>query len=315
MLFAQAGHVEAWHWVAFGLFVAALLVLDLAVFNRRSREPTFRSSAIATAVWCSIALAFNLLLAIWRGGEIGLLFLTGYLVEWSLSMDNVFVFAVIFRFFGVPLKYQYRALFWGIIGAIMLRLGFILVGTALLARFEWILAILGLVLIYTGIKLAFESAEDFDPGQNRLMRLAKRFFPVTVEDHGQQFFAIENGRHAITPLFLVLLVIASTDLVFAVDSVPAIFGITDDPFTIATSNIFAVLGLRALYFLLAAVMGMFRYLNYGLSAVLIFVGAKMVVAFLLERQIPPLASLAVIVALLAISIIASLVADRRHPPE
>ncbi len=293
-----------------------------------------RESARWTVVWCMVALAFNALTWYWRGSDIAIQFLTGYLVEWSLSMDNVFVFAVIFRFFGVPLKHQYRVLYWGIIGAILLRVAFIAVGAAVLNQFDWILWLLGALLIYTGIKLAFQSADEFDPSQNRLMRLAKRFFPVAQQDHGQRFVVTENGRRAITPLFLVLLVIASTDVVFAVDSVPAIFGITKDPFTICTSNIFAVLGLRALYFLLAAVMNLFRYLNYGLSAVLVFVGAKMVAQYWLadfflgplpanatpeqigeHHLIGHVTSLLVILSLLGLSIIASIVAQRRWPNE
>jgi TerC family integral membrane protein len=191
-------------------------------------------------------------------------------------MDNVFVFAVIFSFFKVPLKYQYRVLFWGILGAVVMRLSFILLGAALIERFAWIMPIFGVFLIYTGIKLALSDESEVDPDKNLLMRLARRLFPVAREDHGDRFFVVENGRRAITPLFLVLLVVESTDVLFAVDSVPAIFVITRDEFTVFTSNIFAILGLRALYFLLAGVMDLFRYLNYGLSAVLIFVGLKVV---------------------------------------
>jgi tellurite resistance protein TerC len=248
----------------------------------------------------------------WRGGNFAVLFLTGYLVEWSLSMDNVFVFAVIFSFFGVPLKYQYRVLFWGILGAIVMRLTFILIGSAVLERFEWVIPIFGAFLIYTGIKLGLHRETEVNPERNILMRIARRLFPVARENHGQKFFAVEQGRFCITPLFLVLLVVESTDVLFAVDSVPAIFGITRDAFTVFTSNIFAILGLRALYFLLAGVMNMFRYLSYGLAAVLVFVGFKMVGEFLLERHLLPGASLAIIVALLVVSIIASLVAERRE---
>jgi tellurite resistance protein TerC len=306
-----AGGPNIWHWLAFGLFVFVLLVLDLGVFHRHSHEPTLREAAVWTVIWCSIALAFNVLVWWWRGPQIALEFLTGYLVEWSLSMDNVFVFAVIFSFFGVPLKYQYRVLFWGIVGAIAMRLTFILAGTALLHRFEWILWIFGAFLIYTGVKLSLRGESDVNPEKNLLMRLSRRIFPLAKGDHGEHFFVIENGRWAITPLFIVLLVLESTDVLFAVDSVPAIFGVTKDPFTVFTSNIFAILGLRALYFLLAGVIDLFRYLNYGLSAVLIFVGLKMVAEFWLEVHLPPVASLATILSLLAISIVASIVASRR----
>jgi len=306
-----------WHWGAFGVFVAVLLISDLFVFHRDTREPTLRESAIWTLIWCSIAMAFNAFIWKWRGPEAGIQFLTGYLIEWSLSMDNVFVFAVIFSFFRVPLKYQYRVLFWGIMGAIIMRLTFILLGTALLASFDWMLWIFGIFLIYTGVKLATHDETQVDPDKNILMRLAVRLFPVARGDHGQAFFVIEDGRRAITPLFLVLLVVESTDVLFAVDSVPAIFGVTKDPFIVFTSNIFAILGLRALYFLLAGVMDLFRYLNYGLAAVLIFVGLKMVVDYwahgIMERiPHPHVASLIVIVVLLGTSIVASIVAKRRE---
>ncbi len=309
---AAPGQPTVWHWLAFGLLVIVLLVLDLYVFHRDSRDPTLRESAVWTVVWCAIALAFNALTWAWRGGDVGLQFMTGYLVEWMLSMDNVFVFAVIFNYFAVPLKYQYRVLFWGIIGAIAMRLTFILAGAALLQRFDWLLAIFGAFLIYTGVKLALGSDSNVDPANNRLMRLAKRFFPVSRQNHGQRFFAVEDGRRTITPLFLVLLVVESTDVLFAVDSVPAIFGVTQDPFTVFTSNIFAILGLRALYFLLAGVMDLFRYLNYGLAAVLVFVGIKMVAEFWLGAPwFHPAVSLLVILALLRTSIVASLAARRR----
>lgn len=304
-----------WHWLAFGLLVIVLLVLDLFVFHRESHEPTLRESAVWTVVWCAVALAFNILIWVWRGPNVGIEFLTGYLVEWSLSMDNVFVFAVIFNFFAVPLKYQYRVLFWGILGAIIMRLTFILLGTALLHQFEWVLWIFGAFLIYTGIKLAMHSDSDVNPEKNLLMRAARRVFPVSTEEQGNRFFVRENDRLCITPLFLVLLVVESTDVLFAVDSVPAIFGVTKDPFTVFTSNIFAILGLRALYFLLAGVMDLFRYLNYGLAAVLVFVGLKMVLEFWLGRQlVSPPVSLVIILSLLGISIAASLVAKRREPP-
>jgi tellurite resistance protein TerC len=323
-LAAAAGEPTPWHWLAFSIFVIVLLAGDLVVFHRHAREPTLAESARWTIIWCAIALAFNGLIWAWRGSEIALLFLTGYLVEWSLSMDNVFVFAVIFAFFRVQRKYQYRVLFWGILGAILLRLTFILLGAALLEKFAWIMPIFGLFLIYTGIKLALHSDSEINPEKNILMRIARRLFPVASGDHGEHFFVVENGRRAITPLFLVLLVVESTDVLFAVDSVPAIFAITRDEFTVFTSNIFAILGLRALYFLLAGVMDLFRYLNYGLSAVLAFVGLKVVAEYWLapylgaegesvdHHLVPPWVSLLVIVALLGISIAASIVAKRRE---
>jgi tellurite resistance protein TerC len=304
--------VQLWHWLAFGAFVVVVLVLDLFVFHRDSHEPTLRESALWTVIWCSLALAFNGLVWWWRGSEIAIQFLTGYLVEWSLSMDNVFVFAVVFSFFGVPLKYQYRVLFWGILGAVLMRLMFIVLGAALIERFDFVMPIFGAFLIYTAFKLATHGDSDVNPENNLLLRIARKLFPVAKQSHGDKFFVLENGKRCMTPLFLVLLVVESTDVLFAVDSVPAIFGITKDAFTVFTSNIFAILGLRALYFLLAGVMDMFRYLNYGLSAVLGFVGFKMLGDWWTgHHMFHPGISLGIILSLLGVSIIASLVANRR----
>ncbi|HZZ30140.1 MAG TPA: TerC family protein [Pirellulales bacterium] len=303
-----------WHWAAFGVFVAVMLALDLGVFHRHSREPSLSESAFWTVIWTALALAFNGLVWNWGGSTAAIQFLTGYLVEWSLSMDNVFVFAVIFTFFKVPLQYQYRVLFWGILGAIFMRLAFVLVGATLLTYFEWMLVVFGVLLVYTGARLAFKN-EEAHPENNWLMRLARRYLPVAAGSHGKHFFVQENGRRCITPLFLVLLVVESTDVLFAIDSVPAIFGVTRDPFIVFTSNIFAILGLRALYFLLAGVMGLFRYLHYGLAAVLIFVGCKMIAEYFFELHLfkdYPWVSLVIIVALLGIAILASLAAG---PPE
>ncbi len=313
--------IQVWHWSAFSVFVAVALILDLAVFHRHSHEPTLRESAFWTVVWCTLAAVFNLIIWWWMGGKPALEFLTGYLVEWSLSMDNVFVFAVIFRFFAVPLKYQYRVLFWGILGAVAMRLIFILAGAALIHRFEWIIWVFGVFLIYTGIKLALEHDQDPDPERSLVLRLARRIFPVAHEDHGKRFFARESGKWCVTPLFFVLLFVETTDVLFAVDSVPAIFGVVDQKasyfqFIVFTSNVFAILGLRALYFLLAGVMDLFHYLSYGLSAVLVFVGGKMVAEAYWKEDFQffkqyPWASLLVIVGLLGTSIAASLVFPHR----
>lgn len=314
--------ILAWHWAAFAAFVTAMLVLDLFVLHRHAHEPTLRESAGWTIMWSTLAFSFCGLVWWWLGWEAASEFLTGYLVEWSLSMDNVFVFAVIFGFFRVPLQYQYRVLFWGILGAVAMRLTFILVGAELIQRFNWIMTIFGAFLIYTAFKLAFSGDNEVHPDNNILMRIARKFFPVAKGDHGDKFFVIEDGRRAMTPLFLVLLVIESTDVLFAVDSVPAIFGVVNRKapyfeFIVFTSNVFAILGLRALYFLLAGVMDMFRYLNYGLSAVLAFVGIKMLAEYFVPHEaghhlIPPWASLVVIVSLLGISILASLLAGRKQ---
>jgi tellurite resistance protein TerC len=304
------------HWVAFCAGTVVLLALDMFVFHRDSHEPTLRESALWTVFWCTLALIFNGWLWWWAeqvqppGSVPALAFLTGYLVEWSLSMDNVFVFVVIFAYFGVPLKYQYRVLFWGIIGAITMRLLFIVAAAGILHYFDWAFYIFGAFLVYTAIKLATSHDSESHPDQNIFMRLGRRYLPIAPGSHGDKFFVRVDGKLYVTSLFLVLLVIESTDVLFAVDSVPAIFGITKDAFIVFTSNIFAVMGLRALYFLLAGVMTMFRYLNYGLSAVLGFIGVKM----LLHRwwHIEHWQSLLVIVGLLGTSIVASLIAARRE---
>ncbi len=317
--------VELWHWGAFGVLVAVLLLFDLVVFHRHAHTPSLRESTFFTVMWIGLALVFNAFLWWWQGHHAGAMFLTGFLIEKALSMDNIFVFAVIFRFFNIPLMYQYRILFWGILGAVFMRLAFILGGIELIERFSFVVPIFGVFLIWTAWKLVrHASAEEVHPDRNILLRLARRVLPVTKGDHhehGEHFFVREGGRLCITPMFLVLLVVESTDVLFAVDSVPAIIGITHDRFIAFTSNVFAILGLRAIYFLLAGVMDLFRYLHYGLSAVLGFVGLKMIAEFCAEHYgykqhgehlLHPLVSLAVVAALLAISIIASIVAARRE---
>jgi tellurite resistance protein TerC len=311
-----------WHWLGFGVLVTILLALDLGVFHRHSKDTTIRQAARSTLIWCALAMAFNVYV-FWAAGrgKVGFdkasEFFMGYVVEWSLSIDNVFVFAVIFSYFKVPKKYQYRVLFWGIIGAVVLRLAFILIGQALLEKFHWVIYVLGAFLIYTGVKLAFHN-DEFDPEKSLVVRVSRRLFSVSQGDHGQSFFIREAGKWCITPLFLVLLVIDFVDVAFALDSVPAIFGITKDTFIIFTSNIFAILGLRALYFLLAGAMGLFRFLQYGLAAILVFVGVKMIGQEWVEKhwlggdEIPHWISLAVIVGILAVAIGASLWAARRE---
>lgn len=316
--------VELWHWGAFGLLVAALLLLDLFVFHRRAHTPSLLESTLFTIFWIAVGLAFNAFIWWWQGTHAAVLFLTGFLVEKSLSMDNLFVFAVIFQFFRVPLMYQYRVLFWGILGAIGMRLIFILAGIALIERFAIVMPIFGVFLLYTAYKLACHAGGEVHPEKNLLLRFGQRFLRVSQGDHGQygqRFFTRENGRWCITPLMLVLLVVESTDILFAVDSVPAIIGITKDRFIAFSSNVFAILGLRALYFMLAGVMELFCYLHYGLSAVLGFIGLKMIAEFGAEHWgwiephtplISPLASFAVVAVLLGCSILASLVASRRE---
>ncbi len=308
--------VTPWHWIAFCIGTLILLAVDMFVFHRESHEPTLRESAMWTLFWCALALAFNIWLWWWAeqnhppGAPHALSFLTGYLVEWSLSMDNVFVFVVIFGFFGVPLKYQYRVLFWGVIGAITLRLIFIVAASELLKMFDWLFYFFGAFLVWTAFKLATSHGSESHPEQNLFVRLGRKYLRVAPGSHGQKFFVRIDGKLFVTSLFLVLIVIEFTDVLFAIDSVPAIFGITKDPFIVFTSNIFAVMGLRALYFLLAGVVTLFRYLNYGLSAVLGFIGIKMLVHHWVE--IAPWLSLLVIIGLLGTSIVASLIAAKRE---
>ena len=301
--------------MAFSGLVVVLLALDLLVFHRHDHEPSLRESAWFTIFWIAVGLAFNGLVWWHWGHDAGVKFLSGYLVEKSLSMDNIFVFVVIFRYFNVPLMYQYRVLFWGILGAIVMRLVFILGGVELFHRFDWVAPVFGAFLMYSAYKLATHGSGEVHPENNPVLKTARRFFRVSKGDHhqhGHNFFVRENGLLCITPMFLVLLVIESTDVVFAIDSVPAIIGITSDRFLAFTSNIFAILGLRALYFLLAGVIDMFCYLHYGLAAVLGFVGLKMVGEWWWgpheegEHLIPAWASLLVIAALLTVSIVASI---------
>jgi tellurite resistance protein TerC len=313
--------IAIWHWVAFGVLVAALLVLDLFVFHRHAHAPSLLESTGWSVFWIVLALLFNGFIWWWLGPDAGIRFLFGYLVEKSLSVDNLFVFLVIFRFFQIPMQYQYRVLFWGILGAVFTRLIFILAGTELVQRFEWMKCLFGVFLVYTAVKLALHSGADVHPENNVLLRAARRMFRVSRGDHrehGARFFVRENHRLHITPLLLVLLVVESTDVLFAVDSVPAIIGITQDPFLVFTSNIFAILGLRALYFVLAGVMDLFRYLHYGLSAVLGFIGLKMVTEFVHGEKggelIPTWVSLVIVVFLLTVSIIASIIAARLDGP-
>lgn len=295
-------------WIGFSLFVLTVMALDLGVFHRKARITPIGEAAIWTAVWVLLALAFNAVIYIWRGRNNALDFLTGYIVEWSLSMDNVFVFAVIFNYFVVPKEHQHRVLFWGILAAVFMRLTFILIGTALIQKFHWVIYLFGAFVLYTGIKMFFHRPEEIDPEKNLVLKFARKWLAVTPNYEGQKFFVKQNGRLLATPLFLVLIVINVIDLIFAFDSIPAIFAITLDPFIVFTSNVFAILGLRALYFLIAGMMGMFRYLDSGLAAILSFVGVKMLIGKFYE--ISNWVSLGVISAILAVSVIASVYAAK-----
>ncbi len=299
-----------WLWAGFNLFILAMLALDLGVFHRKSHEVSLKEAVAWSAVWVTLALLFNAGLYFFRGPDPAVEFLTGYLIEKSLSVDNIFVIALIFSYFAVPPAYQHRVLFWGILGALVMRAGFILAGAALLSAFHWIIYVFGAFLLFTGVKMALMRDAEIHPEQNPVIRLVRRLMPVTASYQDAHFFVRQGGRWAATPLFLVLAVIETTDLVFAVDSIPAIFAVTSDPFIVYTSNVFAILGLRSLYFLLAGVMGKFRYLKLGLSAVLVFVGVKMLLIDV--YKIPSSVSLGVIAALLTVSVVASLVKSRRE---
>jgi tellurite resistance protein TerC len=300
--------IPIWFWLAFNAFILVMLALDLGVFHRRAHEVGLREAATWSAVWVALALAFNALLYWQWGSEAALQFLTGYLIEKSLSVDNIFVFVVVFTYFSVPAKYQHRVLFWGILGALVLRGVFIALGAYVLEQFHWVIYIFGGLLVLTGIKMA-RRVDAYDPSKNPLLRLARRVLPLTPTYHGQRFWVRESGRWVATPLFLVLLLVEMSDLVFAIDSIPAIFAVTQEPFLVYTANVFAILGLRSMYFLLAGVVHRFVYLKYGLAAVLVFVGAKMMLVDL--YKIPVGASLAVVAACIAVAIIASLRVGRR----
>lgn len=296
-------------WIGFTLFVIVMLAIDLGVFNRKAHEVHHREALIWTAVWVSLAVAFNVWVFLNHGKELGLEFLTGYVIEYSLSIDNLFVFLLVFRYFAVPKASQHRTLFWGILGALVMRAIFIFLGAVLLESFNWIIYVFGGFLVFTGIKMLNGANVEIHPERNPVVRLFQRLMPVTRQYYGARFLVREGGRKTgrwvATPLLLVLVVVEATDVVFAVDSIPAIFAITRDPFIVFTSNIFAILGLRSLYFLLAAAMTHFHHLKLGLGAVLAFVGAKMMVSEFYE--IPIVISLIVVGVLLGGSVVASMV--------
>ena len=295
-------------WVLFNLFVLAMLVLDLKVFQREAHVISIREALIWTAVWVAMALLFNLGIYAWRGSDPALEFLTGYLIEKSLSLDNIFVFLLIFSYFAVSPLYQHRILFWGILGALVMRAIFIFAGIALIERFHWAIYVLGVFLVVTGIRMAFQKGEGVHPERNPAIKFLRRFMPVSDDDEGGKFFVRKNGRLFATPLFIVLLVIETTDVMFAVDSIPAILAITLDPFIVYTSNVFAILGLRALYFALAGMMGRFYYLHHGLSAILVFVGIKMLLSGIFK--IPIGIALGIVMGILLASILGSLIRSK-----
>jgi tellurite resistance protein TerC len=296
---------QVWMWVAFNAFVLMMLAVDLGVLHRRAHEVRLKESLVWSGIWIALALLFALGVYSWYGPQPALEFLTGYLIEKSLSVDNIFIFALIFSYFKVPSRYQHTVLFWGILGALVMRAIFIVAGIALLQRLHWILYIFGAVLILTGIKMATEKDKEIHPDKHPVLKLFRRLVPVTADYHADHFFVKQSGHYAATPLFIVLLVVETTDVIFAVDSIPAILGITMDPFIVYTSNVFAILGLRALYFALAGVMRLFHYLHYGLSAILVFVGVKMLLADV--YKLPVGVALGVIAGLLLVAVIASVI--------
>ena len=272
-----------WAWIVFYVLVFIMLIVDLKMFGKKGQhEVSVKEALKMTAVWIGVSLVFCAAIYIWypvESHEKAMEFLAGYLIEKSLSMDNLFVFLMLFSFFGIERKYQHEVLFWGIFGALVLRSIFIFAGAAMVERFEWVLGLFGLFLLYTGAKMfKHDDNEQADPSQNIIVRWFKKFFPATDQLHGDRFFILSNGKRLATPLFVTLLVIETTDVAFAVDSIPAVFSVSRDPFIVLTSNIFAILGLRALYFALAAVAQYFKYLKYGLGIILIFVGIKMLLA-------------------------------------
>jgi len=291
-------------WAGFSVFILAMLALDLGVFHRKAHLPSMREAAAWTVVWILLSALFAAVVW-WRAGsEKSLEFATGYVLEKALSIDNMFVFVVIFGYFAVPKELHHHVLFWGIFGALAMRLLFILAGAALLRRWDWILYLFGAILVVTGVKLFRQKNEDIRPEDNPILRLARRLIPASQGYHGSRFTVMQEGRRVATPLLFVLVAVEATDVVFAVDSIPAVFGVTKDPFIVYTSNVFAILGLRALYFLVAGMMGRFHYLKAGLSFVLVFIGLKMLLSW---KYHPPIwASLAVVGGLITLSVLASL---------
>jgi tellurite resistance protein TerC len=301
-------------WVGFLAVIGALLALDLFVFHRRPGDLTIRSAALASAFWISLGVGFGFLVLAWLGAEKAVEYFSGYLIEKSLSIDNVFIFSLVFTAFAIPKRLQYRVLFWGVIGALGMRLVMILIGAALIERFEWILLVFGAFLVFTGIRmwLSTRGEGEADPAANPIVRFARRRLPFTDRLDGQRFLTRMGGRRVATPLLLALVVVEVSDLVFAVDSIPAVFAVTRDPFIVYTSNAFAILGLRSLYFFLADLKDRFRFLTHGLSIVLVFVGLKLLLGEWLH--LPPWVSLVVIAVVLGTSVGISLLVSRREKP-
>ena len=296
-------------WIGFFIVILGLLALDIVVFNRKAHEVRLKEALLWSAFWISIALIFNVVVYFHLGPESAVQYFTAYIIEKSLSVDNLFVFLMLFSYFKVPAIYQHKVLFWGIVGALVMRMVFIFAGIALIDKFHWMLYIFGIILIYSGVKMVKSKDVEVNPEKNPVLKLFRKFMPVTDRYHGGSFFVQQDSRWYATPLIVVLLVIETTDVVFAVDSVPAVLAISRDAFIVYTSNIMAILGLRALYFALAGVMQLFRHLHYGLAAILVFVGFKMIATDWIH--IPIMLSLGVIAGVLAVSIAASVLLPER----
>lgn len=297
-------------WIGFHLFILFMLALDLGVFNKKAHKVEVREALIWSGLWISLALLFSIFVLLQFGKTKALEFLTGYVIEYSLSVDNIFVFILIFTYFSVKPQYQHKILFWGILGALIMRGIFIAAGVTLINRFHWIVIIFGGFLIFTGIRMLFQKETKVDPEKNKIVRIFRRIFPVSETLHSSRLFIRQEGKVLATPLFLVLLVIESSDLIFAVDSIPAILAISKDTFIVYTSNIFAILGLRSLYFAVSGIMEYFRFLKIGLAIVLTFVGFKMLASYI-HFEIPIVISLGIIITTLLISILASVLIKKR----
>jgi TerC family integral membrane protein len=303
-------HVLAF-WIGFNLFVVAMLAIDLGLLNRKAHVVHFREAIGWTAMWIGMALAFGVGVYFWRGRAVALEFTTGYLVELALSVDNLFVFLLIFRYFRVPGQFQHKVLFWGILGALIMRGIFIVTGVALINRFHWIIYIFGAFLVYTGVKLAFQTEGDVDPGKNPVLRWFRKLMPVTKDYVGDKFITRSQMGIAATPLLLVLIVVETTDVLFAADSIPAILAITRDAFIVYTSNVFAIMGLRSMYFALAGMMEIFHHLHYGLSVILSFIGIKMLISH--YYTVPTGWALGTVAGVLALSVLSSVLFPRKRP--
>lgn len=298
-------------WILFNVFVLLMLILDLGVFHKKAHEVKIKEAVIWSIVWISLALIFNAGVYHYMGEQKAVEFLTAYLIEKALSVDNIFVFILIFSFFKVPAEYQHKVLFWGVLGALVMRIILIIAGVALIENFHWVIYVFGLFLVYTGIKMITHKDKKFDPEKNPVVKAARKRFNISGEFHGSRFFFRQNGALWATPLFLVLLLIEVSDLIFAVDSIPAVLAVSTDTFIVYTSNVFAILGLRSLYFALAGMVDKFKYLSYGLAAVLVFVGIKMMISGVFK--FPTLYSLLIIISILIISVLLSILKPEKRP--